>query len=295
MQEKQNYPLPIILAITLHFLLLMILFIDIQSPMKQQPLAHATKKVDIVKATTVDQSQVEAEVAKLKQQQIDKQQAQLQRQRQLQAQAKAAQRKRQAEQRRLARLKQQLKKQQAQQKASAAAAAKKLAALKQQQAQETRRLATIKKQKQALAKQRATEAKRLAKLDAQRKAQAAAKAKKAAELAKQAAAVKAQSAAALREVDKYKAMIVEAISQRWIVPDNANQDLSARLAIRLAPGGTVLSVSLVKSSGDPVLDRSAEAAVYKASPLPVPSDPGVFAQFRNISLTVRPERVLSGG
>jgi len=51
----------------------------------------------------------------------------------------------------------------------------------------------------------------------------------------------------------------------------------------------VLEVSLTRSSGDSILDRSAQSAIYKASPLPVPSDTDAFNVFRDISLTVRPE------
>ena len=52
-----------------------------------------------------------------------------------------------------------------------------------------------------------------------------------------------------------------------------------------------MEVSLIRSSGDPILDRSAQTAIYKASPLPVPADPTTFNLFREISLTVRPENV----
>ncbi len=61
--------------------------------------------------------------------------------------------------------------------------------------------------------------------------------------------------------------------------------------IRLGPGGAVLNVQVSRSSGDPALDSSARAAVFKASPLPVPNDPDLFNQFREIRLTVKPEDV----
>ena len=91
------------------------------------------------------------------------------------------------------------------------------------------------------------------------------------------------------EVDKYKALIIGAISRQWILPENADSKMSSQFRIRLAPNGIVLEVSLTRSSGDPILDRSAQSAIYKASPLPVPSDPDTFNLFRDISLTVRPE------
>ena len=98
----------------------------------------------------------------------------------------------------------------------------------------------------------------------------------------------ANTARVAGEVDKYKALIINAISQRWILPENADSTLSSQFRIRLAPNGSVLEVSLTRSSGDPILDRSAQSAIYKASPLPVPQDPTTFNMFRDISLTVRP-------
>lgn len=93
-------------------------------------------------------------------------------------------------------------------------------------------------------------------------------------------------------VNKYKALIIQAISEKWLVPPQANKKLSSELLIRLAPGGVVLDVSITKSSGDPALDSSARAAVLKASPLPVPPDSGAFESFRQFVLKVKPENVM---
>lgn len=93
-------------------------------------------------------------------------------------------------------------------------------------------------------------------------------------------------------VDKYKALIVQAISEKWLVPPQSNKKLASELLIRLAPGGMVLDVQITKSSGDPALDSSARAAVLKASPLPVPSDAGAFQSFRQFVLKVKPENIL---
>lgn len=92
-----------------------------------------------------------------------------------------------------------------------------------------------------------------------------------------------------KEIDRYKGLIISAISHRWIVPENLKKGLECRLAVRMAPGGVVTQVKLVKSSGDAALDRSAESAVYKASPLPVPKGSTLFAAFREFNLVVRPE------
>ncbi len=94
-------------------------------------------------------------------------------------------------------------------------------------------------------------------------------------------------------VDKYKALILQAISQRWIVPNNVDKHLTAELLVHVAPGGLVLDVQLIKSSGDEALDRSARAAVFKASPLPVPTDTEAFESFKQFVLKVKPENVLA--
>jgi len=93
-------------------------------------------------------------------------------------------------------------------------------------------------------------------------------------------------------VDKYKALILQQVGQNWIVPE-VNKNISCRLAITLAPGGTVLDVKLVKSSGNAALDRSAIQAVYKASPLPVPKDSVAFNAMRELDMIVRPESAIS--
>ncbi|HBS52209.1 MAG TPA: cell envelope integrity protein TolA [Coxiellaceae bacterium] len=91
------------------------------------------------------------------------------------------------------------------------------------------------------------------------------------------------------EVDKYKALILQAISSQWIIPEGVDSKSVCRLLINVAPGGVVLNVQLVSSSGNLALDRSAQAAVLKASPLPVPEDVSLFDRVRTINLTVRPE------
>ncbi len=92
--------------------------------------------------------------------------------------------------------------------------------------------------------------------------------------------------------EKYRHLILQSIAQHWIIPPELDKHLETKLAVHLAPGGMVVEVVIIKSSGNPVLDRSAQSAVYKASPLPVPKN-GLFNTFRQINLTVRPEGVLT--
>lgn len=93
-------------------------------------------------------------------------------------------------------------------------------------------------------------------------------------------------------VDKYKALIVQAISENWVVPVGADKKRSSVLLIRVAPGGMVMDVQVSKSSGDRSLDSSARAAVMKSSPLPVPTDPDAFEAFRQFELKVKPENII---
>ncbi len=95
------------------------------------------------------------------------------------------------------------------------------------------------------------------------------------------------------EVDKYKALILQVISQNWLVPSSVDKKLYAQLLVRVAPGGVVLEVQVIKSSGDDSLDRSARAAIFKSSPLPVPPDRDAFEPFRQFVLKVKPENILS--
>lgn len=96
-------------------------------------------------------------------------------------------------------------------------------------------------------------------------------------------------------VDKYTALIVQAISEHWIIPTGVNKKLKCELLIRLAPGGMVMDAQVSKSSGDPSLDSSARAAVLKASPLPVPSKTEEFEGFRQFKLVVTPKNVIENG
>lgn len=113
------------------------------------------------------------------------------------------------------------------------------------------------------------------------------------QLKEKALAASAQAQKMQGIVDKYKALIIQAIAQNWMVPPGVNKTLTSQLLIRIAPGGVVLDVQLVRSSGDSALDQSAQTAVFKASPLPVPTDSEEFEPFRQFMLKVKPENLVS--
>lgn len=294
------------------------------TPGLELPMASAPK--EIVKAVSLDNKQVMETVNRLKQERAQQKQAEINKQRELNRQLEAAKQQRIQEQQQLAKLKEEANKIAIARKKQVEEEKKHLKELAEQKAKEAKRIEELKKQNEQLVKQREQEAKKLAELNKKKaeekakadklrvekelaektaqaeKAKAEAEKARAAEQAKADAEHKKQQEAAARanaenqariagEVDKYKALIVNAIGRNWILPENIDSSLSSQFRIRLAPDGAVLEVSLTRSSGDPLLDRSAQTAIYKASPLPVPTDAETFNMFRDISLTVRPEQV----
>ena len=99
----------------------------------------------------------------------------------------------------------------------------------------------------------------------------------------------AKAARAATIVDKYIPLIRQRVSHSWNRPVGVAKGLKCVMSVRLAPGGEVLSVRVVSSSGNSIFDRSVENAVYKAAPLPLPEDPTLFDNFREIEFTFNPE------
>lgn len=93
-------------------------------------------------------------------------------------------------------------------------------------------------------------------------------------------------------IDKYKAQILSLVQSNWHI-DRVNAKLKCVYSVTLAPDGSVLSETLVKSSGDDSLDQSAKQAIIASSPLPVPNDPALFNNFRQLMLTLSPQGYLS--
>lgn len=128
----------------------------------------------------------------------------------------------------------------------------------------------------------AEEEARMAKQQAEeRKAQAEEKAAAEAESAAEALADDAETAG-------YVDAIQGAIAQRWVRPPSARNGMLTVLAITLTPGGDVVDVNVIQSSGDKALDRSAVNAVKNVGRLPVPEG-SLFERFRNMTFNFRPE------
>ena len=90
----------------------------------------------------------------------------------------------------------------------------------------------------------------------------------------------------------YIALITEVIQRNWNRPPSARNHMQAELALQLVPTGEVVSVRVIKSSGNSAFDRSAENAVLKAERFPelqqMPAR--VFERyFRRLNLIFKPE------
>ncbi|MDB5985730.1 MAG: protein TolA [Nevskia sp.] len=93
---------------------------------------------------------------------------------------------------------------------------------------------------------------------------------------------KAQTQAILAE---WNAKLIAAIASKWERPPGIDPTLKCKLHLNLSPSGQVLSVSIVASSGNALFDGSVQAAVSRASPLPLPRDPSAFDPSINVTFT----------
>ncbi|MDP2228046.1 MAG: cell envelope integrity protein TolA [Moraxellaceae bacterium] len=108
------------------------------------------------------------------------------------------------------------------------------------------------------------------------------------EMAQSAAA--ARAAATQQIIDKYRRLITQRVSTKWNRPASARHGMVTVLRISVLPGGEVASVVTQTSSGDSAFDASAEDAVRRSNPLPVPDDVAVFNQnFRSFTFRFNPE------
>jgi colicin import membrane protein len=83
-----------------------------------------------------------------------------------------------------------------------------------------------------------------------------------------------------KRIQQITASIGQKVNGKWVRPRGTYKNLSCVVQICLTSVGTVGEAKIVKSSNNQTFDNSALAAVYKASPLPVPQDMlSYFRQF----------------
>lgn len=169
-----------------------------------------------------------------------------------------------------------------QERKQAEAEKKKQAEAKKKQDEEQRKQAAVeKKREETAAKQKKQE-------DDQRRKAAEDSLKEDLKAEEHSRAEAAKVARAATEADKYKALIRQKVSRNWNQPHGAAPGLKCVVRVRLVPGGEVLEAHVIKGSGNAAFDRSVEAAVFKASPLPLPTEADLFEYFREVEFTFSP-------
>jgi colicin import membrane protein len=85
----------------------------------------------------------------------------------------------------------------------------------------------------------------------------------------------------------YMAQIRQKIERNWSAPASAGAELECSVRVRQVPGGEVVGVTILNCNGDDAVRRSVEAAIYRSSPLPEPSDPNLFDRNILLNLSIR--------
>lgn len=150
---------------------------------------------------------------------------------------------------------------------------------KEEEAKEKKRKEEEQKQKEKLKEQEKREQERTEKLREQQAQAEAARAAKAQAAARQ--------AAAQGVVGDYKGRIQAKIKRNIILPPELAGNPQAEFDVTLMPTGEVLHLKLTRSSGSSVYDSAVERAIHKAQPLPLPPDPALFGEFRELHLKFR--------
>ena len=222
--------------------------------------AEYAEKVDVIAATTIDESQIKKEQDRIKKLDRDKKKKSEKEIRDLKKQAD--------------REKQRLVDLQAQRKI--------IALQKQRDKEKYEKELRERKRKEELAKKRKKELEELERIKREEQEYAAQ------QQMNQMLAVEEAKVRAATLQGKYTGLIKEKVNrERNVAPDTERWRVTT-VNVRLSASGDVLSVRTVNSSGDARYDRSVETAIFQASPLPIPSvseDPGVNSIFQNLNLT----------
>jgi colicin import membrane protein len=279
-----------LLSLLLHAVVVILLIVNFSFSIDPPPV-HPKHNIDIVKATTIDQKQLENELKKLKKAEKDKKAAEKKRLAELEK--KAANEKKKADEAKKKRIEEENK--------LKAAKKKKEQELKNRKL-EQEKLAKVKKEKEELDRKIKLEEEERRKAEEERKRKEEAEKKRKAEeerkseeeekrLQDELAAEEheAQQQADMQLINKIAVEISEKVSNYFNkigLPEN----LKCTLRVKLLPSGEVIDASIEKSSGNDIFDRRAQNAVQKASPLPVPDDIATFERLnlRDIPFTFIP-------
>ncbi len=284
----------IIISLVAHIVMIALLAFNYQFSKVDLKQSKSPRQIN---ATAVNADNVRKHLKNIKQKDIDKKNKEIERLRKIKKQENDSRKRRIEEEEKIKKTKQRRKKEEQKRKQKKADDAKKKKTADEKARK--KKIALDKKKKADAAKKKKAEAerKRKKKEDAEKKRQEVERKKKLAEekaaqqaLEKEMEQQMADEAAALsdakhqqvmNEVDKYVSLITGKIKRNWIKPEKPGYCI---FRINLAPGGLVVGISVLQ--GDKQHCDSGQRAIYKAEPLPVSSDPDVFAELKAIRLTL---------
>lgn len=283
-----------------HALLIGALLFNYNSKPKSLDADYA-EKVDVVKATTVDESEIQQKQNELKQKEReekarkDREKRELEElkkdkeklaedKRQEEKQLEELQKEKEKSQEEAAKLEQQ-RKEIALKKAQEEAKAKKEAEERAKRLAEQKRKDEKARQERLVEQKRQEEAERIRieeqELNLRREMQERL-AREQAMIAEQRAQERATTLSA-----KYSALIKQRVQPKISVSPEFSKSLVTQMNVKLSPSGDVRNVRIIESSGNPAYDRAVETAIYASSPLPIPSrseDPEVNKIFQDLFL-----------
>lgn len=273
----------VVYAVLVHIVVAALLVVSLRWHQTTRPRPPA--KPPAVNATVIDDSRVKQEVEAIRKEEARKLEEELAAQRRLEEskrQADEAEKKRVAEEQRIAELKRKQedeRKRLAEKKRETEEAERKRVAEQKRAAEEAERKREAERVRVAEEAERKREAERRKEAESALREQMAAEEKQRED---------ARAARAMAEVERFTLLIRQRVERAWIRPGAVAAGTSCVVRVRLVPGGEVVDARVVRSSGNAAFDRSVESAVYKASPLPLPTDTQMFEYFRELEFTFKP-------
>lgn len=160
------------------------------------------------------------------------------------------------------------------QAAAAAEAEAEAAAAAQREAQETAERNAQQAKERAAQEQAQREARERAKRESELRAQLATE-------------ERVNAARSSTEEVAWLALVRDRVTRAWIRPPSARAGVNCEVHVTQVPGGVVTGVQIGSCNGDAAVRESIEAAVYRASPLPTPTNPDLFD--RNLKFSFHPD------
>jgi colicin import membrane protein len=157
---------------------------------------------------------------------------------------------------------------------------------KAERVEQERQAAMAKTEAEAERKAREVSAKQVREQKERQQAEAERKRREAELRAQMATEERVNAARGSAQQAEYKALIEARINRAWIRPATARAGIDCEVRVTQVPGGEVVGVQVARCNGDAAVRESIEAAVYRASPLPLPPNPDLFD--RNLVVNFTP-------